>query len=376
MWSGLVWTAKLLSPVGEQQDAVAGGPALGEDEPGGASRLSEQTLAAAEHDREDHQTVCVDKAVLHQAVDQAAASVNQDVAARLRLQPGDLAGDVAPDHLGVLPRGLVVGQRRGDDVLAHGVHLLGVALLVGPARPCLGEPLVGHPPQQEGVAGDQLVELELVSLVAAVELEGPPAVLGALRPAGVIHHSVQRNELRHHELCHDLASCRSMPAPCRRFTSYTNGWDQFRQAGRRKCKTSRARGYAGECRNTQAGRYCGPQLVPWDGGCSSGPATRDLRSHQMLRNGRAISGFSVDDMARAREFYGTTLGLDVADAPLGVEGADVPTGLEIRFADGMRVLIYPKPDHTPAAFTILNFVIDDIEGAVDELSARGVKFAL
>src|SRR5438270_11526622 len=96
----------------------------------------------------------------------------------------------------------------------------------------------------------------------------------------------------------------------------------------------------------------------------------------MLRNARAISGFSVDDMARAKEFYGTTLGLDVADAPLGVERADVPTGLEIRFADGMRVLIYPKPDHTPAVFTILNFVIDDIERAVDELTARRAAFEL
>src|SRR5947207_8143917 len=114
MW--WVWlTAKLPSPVGEQQDAVAGGPALGEVEPGGVARLSEQALAAAEHDREDHQPVLVDKAVLLQAVDQAAASRHQDVAAGLRLQPGDLGGDVAPDHLGVVPRGLVVLQRRGDD---------------------------------------------------------------------------------------------------------------------------------------------------------------------------------------------------------------------------------------------------------------------
>jgi catechol 2,3-dioxygenase-like lactoylglutathione lyase family enzyme len=94
----------------------------------------------------------------------------------------------------------------------------------------------------------------------------------------------------------------------------------------------------------------------------------------MLRNAKAIPGFSVDDVAQAKEFYGTTLGLDVADAPLGVEGADVPTGLGIRIANGMNILIYPKPDHTPAIFTILNFVIDDIERAVDELTARGVKF--
>ena len=94
----------------------------------------------------------------------------------------------------------------------------------------------------------------------------------------------------------------------------------------------------------------------------------------MLRDARAIFGFSVDDVARARQFYETTLGLDVADAPLGIEGADVPTGLEIRFADGMRVLIYPKPDHTPATFTLLNFLVDNIERAVDELTARGVTF--
>jgi catechol 2,3-dioxygenase-like lactoylglutathione lyase family enzyme len=76
----------------------------------------------------------------------------------------------------------------------------------------------------------------------------------------------------------------------------------------------------------------------------------------------------------AKEFYGTTLGLEVADAALGVEGADVPAGLELRLGPGTRVMVYPRPDHTPATFTILNFLVPDIERAVDELTARGVRF--
>jgi catechol 2,3-dioxygenase-like lactoylglutathione lyase family enzyme len=94
----------------------------------------------------------------------------------------------------------------------------------------------------------------------------------------------------------------------------------------------------------------------------------------MLKDAKAFSGFSVDDVTRAKEFYGTTLGLDVVDAALGVEGADVPAGLEIHLEPETRVLIYPKPDHAPATFTILNFLVEDIERAVDELTARGVRF--
>jgi catechol 2,3-dioxygenase-like lactoylglutathione lyase family enzyme len=94
----------------------------------------------------------------------------------------------------------------------------------------------------------------------------------------------------------------------------------------------------------------------------------------MLKYARAFSGFAVDDVPRAKKFYGTTLGLEVVDAPLGVEGADVPTGLEIQIGPGTQVLVYPKPDHIPATFTILNFVVGDIERAVDELAARGIRF--
>lgn len=94
----------------------------------------------------------------------------------------------------------------------------------------------------------------------------------------------------------------------------------------------------------------------------------------MLKDTPAFSGFAVGDMAQAREFYGAKLGLDVIDVPLGVEGADVPTGLEIRVGPDTKILIYPKPDHTPATFTILNFIVSDIERAVDELSGLGVRF--
>ena len=94
----------------------------------------------------------------------------------------------------------------------------------------------------------------------------------------------------------------------------------------------------------------------------------------MLKDAKAFSGFAVDDVPRAKEFYGTTLGLEVADAALGVEGADVPAGLEIHLGAGTRIGIYSKPDHTPATFTILNFMVEDIERAVDALTARGVRF--
>ena len=77
-----------------------------------------------------------------------------------------------------------------------------------------------------------------------------------------------------------------------------------------------------------------------------------------------FSGFSVDDIAAAKAFYVDTLGLDVSDGPMG--------NLDLRLPSGAHVFIYPKPDHTPASFTILNLVVDDIDAAVDDLNARGV----
>jgi predicted enzyme related to lactoylglutathione lyase len=79
----------------------------------------------------------------------------------------------------------------------------------------------------------------------------------------------------------------------------------------------------------------------------------------------AFSGFSVDDIAKAKAFYGQTLGL-----PLNEEGP----GLRMQLPGGGAVFIYSKPDHQPATFTILNFQVASIDEAVDELTRRGVRF--
>ena len=85
----------------------------------------------------------------------------------------------------------------------------------------------------------------------------------------------------------------------------------------------------------------------------------------MFRDAKAFSGFSVNDIPRAREFYGGTLGLDVTEA----NGM-----LHLHIAGGTVILVYPKDDHVPATFTILNFPVDDIDQAVDALRERGVRF--
>ncbi|MEN3359412.1 MAG: hypothetical protein V7637_3394 [Mycobacteriales bacterium] len=85
----------------------------------------------------------------------------------------------------------------------------------------------------------------------------------------------------------------------------------------------------------------------------------------MLKESKAYSGFSVDDVPAAKRFYGETLGLDVSEA-YGL--------LHLHLGSGTDVLVYPKPGHTPATFTVLNFPVDDIEAAVDSLIGRGVEF--
>jgi catechol 2,3-dioxygenase-like lactoylglutathione lyase family enzyme len=88
----------------------------------------------------------------------------------------------------------------------------------------------------------------------------------------------------------------------------------------------------------------------------------------MFANTKAYSGFAVDDVQRAREFYGETLGLktSVLDEEHGL--------MSLHLAGDRDTLVYQKPDHTPANYTILNFAVDDIDKAVDELAARGVRF--
>jgi predicted enzyme related to lactoylglutathione lyase len=80
----------------------------------------------------------------------------------------------------------------------------------------------------------------------------------------------------------------------------------------------------------------------------------------------AFSGFAVPDIGAARAFYGETLGLDATAVEMGL--------LRLRLPGGAEVIVYPKPDHVPAVFTILNFAVADIDAAVDELTARGVEF--
>ncbi|MEO7909784.1 MAG: VOC family protein [Roseiflexaceae bacterium] len=85
----------------------------------------------------------------------------------------------------------------------------------------------------------------------------------------------------------------------------------------------------------------------------------------MFANTKAFSGFSVNDIAAAKQFYGETLGLKVTED----HGM-----LQLHIAGNGDILVYPKPNHTPATFTILNFPVDDIDTAVDQLVERGVRF--
>jgi catechol 2,3-dioxygenase-like lactoylglutathione lyase family enzyme len=87
----------------------------------------------------------------------------------------------------------------------------------------------------------------------------------------------------------------------------------------------------------------------------------------MFKNNRAFSSFSVDDLSQAKTFYSGVLGVEVSDNAMGL--------LELHINSGSHVLVYPKgADHQPATFTILNFPVDNIEQAVDELVSRGVTF--
>jgi catechol 2,3-dioxygenase-like lactoylglutathione lyase family enzyme len=85
----------------------------------------------------------------------------------------------------------------------------------------------------------------------------------------------------------------------------------------------------------------------------------------MFKESKAFSGFSVDDVPRAKEFYGDTLGIEVSEA----NGM-----LTLHIAGDRDTLVYPKPNHEPASFTILNFPVSEIEPVVDALTERGVEF--
>jgi predicted enzyme related to lactoylglutathione lyase len=85
----------------------------------------------------------------------------------------------------------------------------------------------------------------------------------------------------------------------------------------------------------------------------------------MLKDAKAFTGFSVNDLAKAKEFYGTTLGLNVEEDEMG---------LTLKIAGGNDIFVYAKDDHAPATYTMLNFIVDDINKTVDGLKQKGVKF--
>lgn len=87
----------------------------------------------------------------------------------------------------------------------------------------------------------------------------------------------------------------------------------------------------------------------------------------MLKDSPAFSGFSVKDMAKAKDFYGQTLGLEVSQDEMG---------LELKLFGGAHIFVYQKDDHQPATFTILNFVVKDIDKAVTDLKSKGAEFEI
>ena len=87
------------------------------------------------------------------------------------------------------------------------------------------------------------------------------------------------------------------------------------------------------------------------------------KASNMFKEAESFSSFSVNDVQKAKEFYGQTLGLDIKETPEGLE----------LHTDNNTVFLYSKPNHTPASFTVLNFAVDDIEAAVDELNTLGIS---
>jgi len=88
----------------------------------------------------------------------------------------------------------------------------------------------------------------------------------------------------------------------------------------------------------------------------------------MFKNSKAFSGFSTNDIPKAKDFYSKVLGLEVTEEMEGI--------LALHIAGSSNVIIYPKPNHSPATFTVLNFPVDNIDQTVDELTKRGVKMEI
>jgi extradiol dioxygenase family protein len=97
---------------------------------------------------------------------------------------------------------------------------------------------------------------------------------------------------------------------------------------------------------------------------AKGAATRARKPSGMFKDAKVFSSYSVNDLKKAKEFYGQTLGLKISESE---------EGLELNLAGGQSVFLYPKPNHTPASFTVLNFLVKDIDEAVDEITTLGIS---
>src|ERR1700744_3048527 len=92
---------------------------------------------------------------------------------------------------------------------------------------------------------------------------------------------------------------------------------------------------------------------------------RNRNTSDMLTYDTSFGSYSVDRIPEAKDFYQKTLGLEVKETP---EGLSIQVGKDYSF------FLYPKPNHTPASYTVLNFIVEDIEAMVDQLVLDGVKF--
>ena len=97
---------------------------------------------------------------------------------------------------------------------------------------------------------------------------------------------------------------------------------------------------------------------------AKGASKASRSTSNMFKGAKAFPSFSVNDLNKAKQFYGDTLGLEVNE---------LPEGLDVKLANNLNVFLYPKPNHTPASFTVLNFPVNDIDDAVDELKSLGVR---
>jgi catechol 2,3-dioxygenase-like lactoylglutathione lyase family enzyme len=88
----------------------------------------------------------------------------------------------------------------------------------------------------------------------------------------------------------------------------------------------------------------------------------------MFKADKTLSSFSVNDLQKAKDFYHRMLGLEVTEVP------EMNGLLNLKLNDGSRIMIYSKPNHTPATYTVLNFLVEDFENAVEELNKQGVSF--